>query len=95
MDRSTSSEITLPNHCLMFFYASWHSPSVHHLPILEKIIESHQELVFLSLKSGEHSALFKRFKINEVPTYIYFREGEILWKSCGIKAESEILHALK
>lgn len=77
---------------LVDFWATWCGPCRMIAPTLEEIAKEFDGKVKVGkINVDEQMELAVRFKIDVIPTLIYFVNGEITNKSIGVKNKDEII----
>ncbi len=77
---------------LVDFWATWCGPCRMIAPTLEEIAKEFDGKVKVGkINVDEQMELAVRFKIDVIPTLIYFVNGEITNKSIGVKTKEEII----
>jgi thioredoxin 1 len=82
------------------FWASWCMPCKMVAPIFEKIAEKYKnEIIFAKLNVDENPDIASEFGIMSIPTFILFKNGEVVGKMVGAMPEKvleeKILEFLK
>jgi thioredoxin 1 len=83
---------SLYNHelVLLDFYATWCGPCKKMSPILEKISRENPNLYLLKIEADKNDGIANKFEVEEIPTYILFKNGKQIWRSTGIVPEAEM-----
>lgn len=83
---------SLYNHelVLLDFYATWCGPCKKMSPILERISRDNPNLYLLKIEADKNDGIANKFEVEEIPTYILFKNGKQIWRSTGIVPEAEI-----
>lgn len=77
------------------FGAEWCSPCRMLHPILQSIEDSNEEIAVFQVDVDEETELASRFGIRNIPTLLYYRDGELINKSVGSLPKHMILDKFK
>src|SRR5688572_21284761 len=78
------------------FYADWCGPCKMIAPALEEIASELQGKVKIAkVNVDEEAALAQRYKVQSLPTLLYFREGEVVNQLIGAASKKVILGKLE
>ena len=80
---------------LVDFGAPWCPPCRKMEPVLEELKEMHPELSVVNMNAGTQSELMKAHKVQELPTYILYKNGEQIWRDSGVIELSQFVEALQ
>lgn len=76
---------------LIDFYAKWCGPCKKMAPYLEKMkITESNTLEIIKLDADEHKTLCEQLKIEGLPTLLYFKNGQEIWKHTGYISETNL-----
>lgn len=81
---------------LVDFYASWCGPCQLMQPVIEKFREQmigRVDIFQINIDSKEDAETVRRYNVTSVPTLIFFRRGEMLWRESG-RLTFEHLHSV-
>ena len=79
---------------LVDFWAEWCGPCHAVSPVLDKIVEEHDDLVLVKVNIDEEQELASRYGVMSIPTMILFRDGEPSAAVIGAQPKSSIERAL-
>jgi thioredoxin 1 len=69
---------------LVDFYATWCGPCKMMHPVLDQLKNEMSETVrILKIDVDKNPDVADKFKIRGVPTFVLFKNGEILWRQSG------------
>ncbi len=87
--------IQSPHPVLVDFFAEWCGPCKTMKPIL-KDVEAKLEgkIQVETIDVDENETLAARFQIQAVPTFIMFKNGEVVWRHTGLIPGHELLSIL-
>ena len=81
---------------LVDFFATWCGPCQYQGPILEEVAKDLGEHArILKVDVDKNPAIAAKYGIRGVPTLILFRQGEVLWRSSGVKSREELLQLIR
>ncbi len=76
------------------FWAEWCGPCHAVAPVLEKIVEEHDDLRLVKVNIDDEQELASRFGVMSIPTMILFRDGQPSAAVIGAQPKSAIERAL-
>ena len=69
---------------LVDFYATWCGPCRSMQPVLDQLkVQMGKEVRILKIDVDKNADIAEKFKIRGVPTFVLFKDGEILWRQSG------------
>ena len=80
---------------LVDFYADWCGPCKMLAPVIEQVAEKFEGKVKVGKLNVDNAPdTARNFGIMSIPTLLYFKNGEIVNKTIGVVAQSEIEQVL-
>ena len=76
------------------FWAEWCGPCHAVAPVLEKIVEEHDDIALVKVNIDEEQELASRYGVMSIPTMILFRDGEPSADVIGAQPKGAIERAL-
>lgn len=80
------------------FFASWCGPCQAMHPVVDRFQEQMRgrvEVYKVNIDSPEMADIIRRYEIRSVPTLMFFRHGEILWRSSGAMSYDSLVGKLQ
>lgn len=79
------------------FWAPWCGPCKTLGPIVQDVAESNDDenVAIVKVNVDEDSALAKNYAVRNIPTIVYFKNGEPKERTVGIKSQNEIEEIIK
>ena len=80
---------------LIDFFAEWCSPCHTMSPILKEV-KSHygNNLKIIKINIDKNQQVTEKFQVRGVPTFILFKQGELLWKQSGLIEKSNFINKI-
>ncbi|MFZ9028330.1 MAG: thioredoxin [Crocinitomicaceae bacterium] len=81
---------------LVDFYATWCGPCKAMAPVLDQVKNELGESVrILKIDVDKNQTVADKFKIRGVPTFILFKNGQIVWRQSGGMDKNTMIHKIK
>ena len=80
---------------LVDFYADWCGPCKAMNPLIQDVarsIEGKGKVIKINIDKNENTA--RQFQVQAVPTFMIFRNGQIIWRHQGMIDKGRLLSAL-
>ena len=75
---------------LVDFWAEWCGPCKMLAPILEELaVEYAGKVKVTKLNTDDHQALAAQFRINSIPTLLFFKNGNVVDQVLGLKSKKD------
>ena len=70
------------------FYASWCAPCLKMMPTIDKLsAEMKGKVAFEKVDSDANKALVSEYKIDEIPTFLIYKDGKMTMRAVGFQTE--------
>ena len=80
---------------LVDFYATWCGPCKMMHPTINELSKDMEGKVrILKVDIDKNNATAHKYRIQTVPTFILFKEGEIKWRSSGVMDKRTLINAI-
>lgn len=90
----TISESKVP--VLVDFWASWCGPCKMIAPVLDQIAQEHGSQVrVVKVDVDENQELATRYNVRNIPTLLFFKDGEVKDQVVGLVPKSELVGKLE
>jgi thioredoxin 1 len=79
---------------LVDFWAEWCGPCQMVLPIVEKLGEELTDVKICKVNVDEQMDLAREYRVMSIPTFLLFKEGQVVKKELGARTKEELLSML-
>lgn len=73
---------------LVDFWSPWCPPCNSMMPLLEKLSQDYLGVKIVKVNFGENLQLAERFKVMALPTFVFFKKGQVVETLTGAQTES-------
>ena len=81
---------------LIDFYADWCAPCKKMKPYLEEITnQMNSTVTVIRINADDNKSLMKDLSIDELPTLLIYKKGNIAWRHSGYAAKEDVVRELK
>ena len=87
-------KITADNLVLVDFGADWCPPCIKMKPILTEVLQAVPQAKLLNVDGGVDLQLMEQFKVEALPVFIIFKNGQQVWRKQGVVSAEELKLAL-
>ncbi|KYG81071.1 thioredoxin [Roseivirga ehrenbergii] len=76
---------------LVDFYADWCGPCQAMAPVLKEVAKEHEGKVkIIKIDVDKNQPLAQKFGVRSIPTFILFKNGELIWRKGGMMTSREL-----
>ena len=96
--KNFDQQIWQPKLTLVDFYATWCSPCRQMDPIVAQFADRmhhRTDVVRIDIEDPEMQHIIHRYHIVSVPTLMFFRRGEVLWRESGCVGYNHLVTVLE
>lgn len=81
---------------LVDFFAQWCGPCVMMSPILEQVKkELGEKIEIIKVDVDKNRAIASKYQIRDVPTFMLFKKGKLLWRQSGMLYKEDLINIIK
>lgn len=80
---------------LVDFFATWCGPCQMMHPVMEKLAEERTDIKICKIDVDQEMELAMQYKVVSIPTFLVFKNGEVVNRTMGAKPQSAIEELLK
>lgn len=73
------------------FYAEWCGPCKQLLPIVEKVSQEQQDVVYCKINVDSNSELAAQYNVRSIPALKYIKDKEVIKTTLGSRPMNEIV----
>jgi thioredoxin 1 len=80
---------------LVDFHAEWCGPCQVMSPILKEVKDQLKDIVsIIKINVDKNPELSRKYQVRGVPTFIIFKEGQLVWRQSGIVKKEELINII-
>lgn len=65
-------------------------------PIVDQLgKEQHQHARVLEIDIDEHRALTQQYEVRSIPTFLLFKNGEVIWRRSGVVDKATLIREIR
>ena len=72
------------------FYADWCGPCRMMAPVFEELSQEMDNVKFVKINVDENSKLASQYSVFSIPTFLIFKEGEVIGQMVGAMSKERI-----
>ena len=81
---------------LIDFFAPWCAPCKQMMPTLEKLTKAYEgKATIKTINYDENKALARSLQVDEIPVFLLYKEGKLLWRGMGLMPEKEFREVIE
>ena len=80
---------------LVDFWATWCGPCQMVGPIVEEMTEEVTDAKICKVDVDDQPELARQYRVMSIPTFLVFRDGEVVKRDMGAKPKHELMELLK
>jgi len=81
---------------MLDFYATWCGPCIKMMPTVDKLkAELGDKVIIEKVDSDANKALVADFKVDEIPTFLIFKDGKIVMRAIGFQTDKALREMLE
>ena len=75
---------------LIDFWATWCGPCKTMAPIVEEIAEERTDIKVCKIDVDQEPELARQYRVKSIPTFLVFKEGEVVKRDMGVMSKEEV-----
>ena len=75
---------------LVDFWATWCGPCQTMGPLVEEIAEERADIKVCKLDVDQEPDLARQYRVMSIPTFLVFKEGEVVKRDMGVMSKEEV-----
>ena len=75
---------------LVDFWAEWCGPCQMMLPVIEELAKEQTEIKVCKVNVDEQMELARQYRVMSIPTFLVFKDGEVVKRDMGVMSKDEL-----
>jgi thioredoxin 1 len=81
---------------LIDFYAPWCAPCEQMMPSIKKLTKEYLgKAIIETINYDQNKALARQLSVDEIPVFLLYKKGKLLWRGIGLMPEKEFREVLE
>lgn len=76
------------------FWATWCGPCQMMTPVVDELAEERSDVKFAKVNVDEQMELARKYRVMSIPTFLVYRDGEVVGRSMGGQTKEELAELL-
>lgn len=89
-DQTAQEAIESGKAVVIDFWATWCGPCIKLGPIVEELAEKNPDVVIGKLNIDDNNDIASQFRVRNIPTVLFFKDGELKERSVGLVKLSDL-----
>ena len=75
---------------LVDFWAEWCGPCQMMLPVIEELAKEQTDIKVCKVNVDEQMELARQYRVMSIPTFLVFKDGEVVKRDMGVMSKDEL-----
>ena len=85
-----TEELKTEKPVLIDFWATWCGPCKTMAPIVDEIAEERTDIKVCKIDVDQEPELARQYRVMSIPTFLVFKEGEVVKRDMGVMSKVEV-----